>query len=501
MSLDRFIERTLRLETRVWTMRLAAQRLIRMVVVLVVVVGLPVLGFKGIPQLKEWWDREHPHVESTSILAEKAKPRGTLVGADAKTLRLPQEVVETLQVQTAEVQPALMSDTLKLEGSLFLDANRLVHVSPRFSGDVIELGQIEGTASDQIPTSEKQTTSRSVSFGDNVRKGQLLAVIWSKELGEKKSELIEALTTLRFDEEKLKRLEESFAKGAVPERTVLDAKHEIETDIIAIARVERTLRSWRLNTEQIQTIRREAERVRAHKGDWHDELDDTWARVEIKAPMDGTIVEKNVAVGDFVGTDLDLFKIADLRRLDVLAHIYEEDISLLEALPLGQRRWAIRLNAEQQSQPLEGSFQRIGNLIDPAQHTALVMGWVDNSAGRLRAGQFISAQVTLPPDPDEVVIPLSALVDLEGESRVFVETDSGNHEFTLRRVRPTRRRNQFVFVSSKPRDVLGQLSIDTLHVGERVVTAGGVEMAAELEALRAAARTTVSMEATAKNTP
>lgn len=482
-------------------MRFPAQRLVQIVVLLIAIVGLPFLGFEGIPLLKAWWDREHRGVELVAKAADIAKPHVKLVGANSRTLQLPLEVFETLQVQTAEVQPALSSDTLKLEGSLFLDANRLVHVNSRFSGDVIELGTVEFAESDTTSKSEKRPLSRAITFGDLVRKGQLLAVIWSKELGEKKSELVEGLTKLRFDEDKRKRLEESFSMSAVSERTVLDARHEVESDHITIARVERTLRSWRLNAEQIQVIRGEAERVRVHKGGWHEELDDTWARVEIRAPMDGTIVEKNVAVGDFVGTDLDLFKIADLLRLDVLAHVYEEDISLLESLPVGQRRWAIRLNANLQSQPLEGSFQRIGNMIDPAQHTALVMGWVDNSAGRLRAGQFISAQITLPPDPDEVVIPVAALIDLEGESRVFVETDSVNHEFTCRHVLPTRRRNQSAFISTKPRTVSGQLSIDTLKVGERVVMAGGVQMAAELESLRAAARTTETTVSTVFTEP
>ena len=478
-------------------MRITAQRLIRILVVLVVVVGLPVLGFEGMPRLKQWWDRLHPHEEAASILAEKKKPRGELVGSDARTLRLPRDVIEVLRVQTTAVKSAVTADTLKLEGFLFLDANRLVHVPSRFAGEVIELGQIEAPMSDQIPTSQRRPISRPVSFGDTVSKGQLLAVIWSKELGEKKSEMVEGLTKLSFDEDKLKRLEGLFEKAAVPERNVFDARRDVESDTITIARVERTLRSWRLSTEQIQTIRDEAERVRAHKGDWHSELDDTWARVEIRSPMEGTIVEKNVAVGDFIGTDLDLFKIADLKRLDVLAHIYEEDISLLETLPPGQRRWAIRLNSEPQSHPLEGSFQRIGNLIDPAQHTALVMGWVDNSAGRLRAGQFISAQITLPPDPDEVVIPMSALIDQEGESRVFVETNAEQHEFTCRRVRPIRRRDQSVFLSTKP----DQQETDVIRVGERVVTVGGVIMAAELESLRASARTTNSTEASAKSTP
>ncbi len=478
-------------------MRHSALQLIRTGLSLVAIVVLPILGFVGVPMFKKWWDGKHQVMESANVAV--TKPHGTLVGAEARTLRLPPEVLETLQIETADVKPALASDVLKLEGSLFLDTNRLVHVNSRFSGDVIELGQVEVVENVQTPTSETRVTARSVSFGDLVRKGQLLAVIWSKELGEKKSELVECLTMLRFNEDRLKRLEGSAA--VMSERVLLDTRHEVELGLITIARVERTLRSWRLSAEQIQDIREEAERVRAHKGDWHESLDDSWARVEILAPMDGTIVEKNLAVGDFVGTDLDLFKIADLRRLDVLAHVYEEDISLLETLPDGHRQWTIRLNASPQSQPLEGSFQRIGNLIDPAQHTALVMGWVDNSAGRLRAGQFISAQINLPPDPDEVVIPISALVDREGESRVFVETDSLNHEFTCRRVLPTRRSNQFAYISTKPRNAEGQFPFDTLKVGERVVRAGGVQMAAELESLRAAARSTTTTAITISTEP
>ena len=478
-------------------MRLTAIRLIRTGISLVGIVALPILCFVGVPQFKKWWDLNHRVAESAHV--SETKPHGTLVGAESRTLRLPLEVLETLQVETADVRPALVSDVLKLEGSLFLDANRLVHVNSRFSGDVIELGQVEVTEKAKMPSSETRTTSRSISFGDIVRKGQLLAVIWSKELGEKKSELVECLTMLRFNDDRLKRLEESAA--VMSERLLLDTRHEVELGLITIARVERTLRSWRLSAEQIQAIREEAERVRAHRGDWHKSLDDSWARVEILAPMDGTIVEKNLAVGDFVGTDLDLFKIADLRRLDVLAHVYEEDISLLETLHEGQRQWTIRLNAGPQSQPLEGSFQRIGNLIDPTQHTALVMGWVDNSAARLRAGQFISAQINLPPDPDEVVIPISALVDREGESRVFVETDPLNHEFTCRRVLPTRRSNQFAYISTKPRNAEGQPPFDTLRIGEVVVRAGGVQMAAELESLRAAARSTTATATTISTEP
>ena len=125
---------------------------------------------------------------------------------------------------------------------------------------------------------------------------------------------------------------------------------------------------------------------------------------------------------------LDLFKIADLTRLDVLAHVFEEDLPMLEDLPATRRHWKIYLKSDPQGRPLSGSFSQIGSIIDPNQHTALVMGWVDNASGRLRIGQFITAAVDLPAYMDEVAVPASAIVDKDANSYVFVQPDAkANH--------------------------------------------------------------------------
>jgi len=55
----------------------------------------------------------------------------------------------------------------------------------------------------------------------------------------------------------------------------------------------------------------------------------------VKAPLDGVILEKNIAVGDIVDTSLDLFKVADLTSLGVMVHVYEEDLPTLRALGAG----------------------------------------------------------------------------------------------------------------------------------------------------------------------
>ena len=96
-------------------------------------------------------------------------------------------------------------------------------------------------------------------------------------------------------------------------------------------------------------------------------------------------------------------------------------------------------------------------------------------------------------------IPVSALVDQEGESRVFVRIDGEQNRFTCRRVVPTRRRDNLVFITTKPRAVAGKPPMETLQVGERVVVQGGVELAAELETLETSAQV-ASSTATAEKT-
>ena len=98
------------------------------------------------------------------------------------------------------------------------------------------------------------------------------------------------------------------------------------------------MRSWRLTEAEIDVVRAEAEKIHQAAEDGHHEhlaadlaIDKSWAEVEVRSPMDGVILEKNIVAGDIVDTDLDLFKIADLCVLGVMANVYEEDLPTVEA--------------------------------------------------------------------------------------------------------------------------------------------------------------------------
>ncbi len=155
-----------------------------------------------------------------------------LVAGSCDTLQLTDTVVRTLGVRLVRAKTAGRHDALRLSGSLFLDPNRLVRVHSRFAGEVVSIAdQLAEKADSQQPT-------RPLRLGDHVLKGQLLAVIWSKDVGEKKSDLVNALSQLYLDQAQFKSLS-SLGKDVIAQRQLREAERQVEADIIEVDRIER----------------------------------------------------------------------------------------------------------------------------------------------------------------------------------------------------------------------------------------------------------------------
>jgi membrane fusion protein, heavy metal efflux system len=428
--------------------------------------------------------------------AEVRAVQAELVEGRAETIRLPADVVTRLGVKTQGAKPALERRPLELSGSLAFDSNRLARVHTRFAGEVVDLGRVADVDS---PLATAGPADHPVRFGDRVAKDHLLAVVWSKDLGEKKSELVDALSQLRLDQETLTRLEELGKSGATSEANIRQVRRNYEADLTAVARAERTLRVWRLPETEIDAVKDEAERIRQRKGQRDKDKERDWARVEVRAPLAGVIVEKNLNIGDIVDTAQDLFRIADVSHLAVWVHAYEESLPALLALPPQDRTWEVRLKADPNTPALKGTIEEIGYVLDPNQHTALVMGHVENKQGErqincsgegpLRAGQFVTATVSLPPPSGVVAVPATALVEDGKDSIVFVQEDPARPEYTLRRVAVEARFSKNILVRSHPGVRKGDLDPEPLSPEERVVVQGAVELKAALEDLKSTART------------
>jgi len=209
--------------------------------------------------------------------------------------------------------------------------------------------------------------------------------------------------------------------------------------------------------------------------------DNRQTQTEIRSPIDGVIVERNVAHGEIVDQKHALFQIADMSQLLLMVSVNEEDLPALQSLPSEKRKWRIDLRSESNGKPIEGTFDRIGQFVDPGSHTAVVTGQIDNREMKFRAGQFITATIELPADPSLVVIPSSALIDEGHSAAVFVETDADQYQFTRRKVCVRRRDANSVFIGRQPTDDERERGFETLHAGERVMVSGLAELAAELK--------------------
>src|SRR5262249_49150479 len=156
----------------------------------------------GLPALRQWYP---PAAGAERTDAPPTSGRVTLVKGQKDTLEVQPDVVEKLKLLAKEAGPP-RPRPLELPGSLALDPQTLARIHARFPGEVIEIEQVR----DEFESDKKgQSVLRPLRPGDRVRKGDRLAILWSKDLGEKKSELVDALTTLKLHEDLLKRYEQA----------------------------------------------------------------------------------------------------------------------------------------------------------------------------------------------------------------------------------------------------------------------------------------------------
>lgn len=269
--------------------------------------------------------------------------------------------------------------TISLLGLLEMDAAKTAAVHSRFPGEIVAFGGPGKGAFWRV--------------GDKVRKGDLLAVVWSRDLAVQKGVLADARAEQEIEKPRLARMEALVRDGVAPMAAFEDAKRALDKAERAVASAERTLRLSRLTDAEIAAFVREvAEKKRDPK------REQEWARLEIRAPQDGVMIERRVALGDVIGNDFGpLFRIADLSKLMVVAQWPEKDIPLLERLKPEERVWDIQPISDAGAKAVRGKIERIAPMVDREKGTVVVRGPIDNEGGRLRPGQTVRITLVLTP--------------------------------------------------------------------------------------------------------
>ena len=170
------------------------------------------------------------------------------------------------------------------------------------------------------------------------------------------------------------------------------------------------------------------------------------------SPATGTVIEKRVVNGQRVMPGDELYRIADLSHMWVIAEVSELDLA---AIKVGMRA-NVTLRAYP-SQPLEGIVTFIYPDLRPETRTARVRIELPNPDGRLKTDMYADVVFRAGADRDPVVtVPVSAVIDSGTQQVVLV--DKGEGRFEPRKIKLGSRGQDYVEV------------LEGVSEGESVVT-------------------------------
>lgn len=180
----------------------------------------------------------------------------------------------------------------------------------------------------------------------------------------------------------------------------------------------------------------------------------------VTAPIAGTVLARNAAVGQSAGEGAVLYEIADLSMLWVDLHVFGRDA---EHLAAGSPVTISRLGDGATAQT---RIDRVLPGTATASQSTIARATLDNADGQWRPGSAVRAMVTVSTQPADLVVPLTALQQMDGRDVVFVR-EGDRYE---KRV-----------VTLGRRDARQVEIVDGVAVGEDVVIAQSYTIKADLE--------------------
>jgi Cu(I)/Ag(I) efflux system membrane fusion protein len=261
-----------------------------------------------------------------------------------------------------------------------------------------------------------------VSFtGDRVEKGQPLLSIYSPDLVTAQEEYLLALRALWPAHN---HTNQSFEEVEALGKDLLES-------------TKRRLLLWDITPEQIE----ELEKTGKPQTD-----------MVIHAPLSGIVLDKMVLEGIYIIPGMNLFKIADLSDVWVMADIYEYEVPIVR---MGQ---AARVTLPYYSgEALAAKVDFIYPVLDPVSRTVKVRLTMHNPGLALKPDMFGNVEIMASSGP-RLVVPTSAVIFSGLRQIVYVEKKPGVYE--MRQVTLGLRGEEYVEV------------IKGIKKGERVVTLG-----------------------------
>ena len=332
-------------------------------------------------------------------------------------------------LESAEVTRSRVAPTVKGPGSVTYPAHDFAEIRPRVAGRI-------------------RSIPADVDEGRTVRKGQVLVVVDSPDVGNARANYLSLLPIVAQARANFDRSERLYKEKSTSDQARLAdlaASRRLEAELLGATQ---RLTSLGFSTHDLAALA---------------DSKDTSGALEVKASMDGTLVERHAVVGEAVEPHTSLFQLVDLREMWCWVDMSEADAATIR---LGQPGTFVIANTNGPAFP--GHVELIGYAVNPATRSVRVRLGLENPEGRLRSNQYGTASVEVGPGREALLVPRAAVQEVGRGMLAFVPRADGKtfdpRRLTLREVG----RADAVEV------------VEGLKAGERVVTTGSFLLKSDL---------------------
>ena len=337
----------------------------------------------------------------------------------ANILEVEETMLRDLRLTTTKVEQRPGGEGVNVVGELHADQGRYAEVGASVTARVVRLFAVPG---------------------QSVRAGQVLAEAQSTDLGRARADYDAAQARVTLARSALER-KRALADRIVPRREVQEAEAELGAANAELRAAGATL----------QALGAPATRG----GDA--------SRLPLVAPIAGTVLERNISLGQMIDPEHVAFRIGDLSSLWLVAHAFERD-----AVRIAIGAPARVTLAAFPGQTFTGRVTYIGRQVEAQSRTIPVRVELANPQGALRPGMSANAWLQVSTAGQNVVtVPVAALQRVREQWVVFIPKSERTFE-----IRPV----------GRGRDLQGEVEIlSGLQPGETVVVDGAFLLKAEAE--------------------
>jgi membrane fusion protein, heavy metal efflux system len=285
-------------------------------------------------------------------------------------------------------------------------------------------------------------------LGQNVSKGQTVAVVSSNDLADSQSKYLAAIAELEEHHKHHARTEKLVAIGAASREELELAASKLKAAESELANLRQRLLLLGLSSQLVSALRSTSQ---------------VSSEVSLPAPASGTVTSRTVNSGEVIEANKELLRVTDLSSVWVVAQVYEKDLGKVH---IGSGA-SITTDAYP-GRVFRGQVSYVDPKVDPQTRTAQARVELANPRQQLKIGMYVNvAFAALAATGSTVpVVPVAAVQNLGNRQVVFVAT-SDSSVFAMRGVRLGSESNGYYPV------------LEGLSVGDRIVTEGSFMLRAE----------------------